>query len=118
MKGHVVFSYIILQFILSTIFDFSHFHIKEKKKKKKKTEKWGSGVNCEEGMREKKMRWVRGMYVCGGREEKRKAVGYMGGGKKKRKEKRKAVGYMGSGKKKKIKKERQWGTWVVGKKRK
>ena len=29
-----------------------------------------------------------GMYVCGGREEKRKAMGYMGGGKKKMKRKK------------------------------
>jgi hypothetical protein len=93
-------------------------------------------VNCEEGMREKKMRWVRGMYVCGGREEKRKAVGYMGGGKKKKErkkkgsgvhgwwekkgnKKRKAVGYMGGGKKKEIKKKKEMGSGIyvyVGKK--
>jgi hypothetical protein len=37
---------------------------RKEKKKKKKTEKWGSGgVNCEEEMREKKMKWVRG-DVC------------------------------------------------------
>ena len=36
----------------------------------------GRGVNCEEEMREKKMRWVRGdVCVCGGGEEKRKAEG-------------------------------------------
>ena len=38
-----------------------------------------------EEKREKKMRWVRGMYVCSGGEEKRKAGG--GGKKKKRKKK-------------------------------
>jgi hypothetical protein len=30
------------------------------------------------------MRWVSGVYVCGGGEEKRKAGGYMGGGGKKK----------------------------------
>jgi hypothetical protein len=38
------------------------------------------GVNCEEKMREKKMRWVG--------EEKRKVGGYMGGGEKKNKNKK------------------------------
>jgi hypothetical protein len=47
-------------------------------------------VNCEEDMREKKMRWVRGeMYVCGGGEEKRKEGEYMGGGEKKKEIKKK-----------------------------
>jgi hypothetical protein len=40
------------------------YYIKERPpKKKKKPEKWGRGVNCEEEIREKKMRWVRG-DVC------------------------------------------------------
>ena len=58
-------------------------------KKKKKTEKCVRGVNYEEEMREKKMRWVRG-DVCvwwGRRKKKGRGVhGWLG---KKRKEERK-----------------------------
>ena len=45
-------------------------------------EKCGRGVNCEEEMREKN-EMGGGMYVCGGREEKRKAGGTWVVGKKK-----------------------------------
>ena len=40
-------------------------------KKKKKTKIWGRGVNCEEEMRKKKMKWVRGdVCMWWGRREK------------------------------------------------
>ena len=68
-------------------------YIKERKKKKK-TEKWGSGgVNCEEEMREKKMKWVRG-DVCvrwGRRKKKGRVHGWWG--KKKKGKKKWEVGF-------------------------
>jgi hypothetical protein len=71
------------------------------KREKKKTEKWGRSVYCEEEMREKKMRWVRGdVCVWWGR---RKKKGGGGGG---------VHGWWG-------KKKRKWGvgfTCIVGKK--
>jgi hypothetical protein len=62
----------------------------EKKKKKKKTEKWGRGMNCEEEMRVKnEMGEVRGMYVSGGGEVKRKGGGTWVVGERKGKKKEK-----------------------------
>ena len=49
--SHYVFSFICNVWMLYKI------------EEKKKTKKWGKGVNCEEEMGEKKMRWVRGI-VC------------------------------------------------------
>ena len=50
-------------------------------------EECGRGTNCEEEMGIKnEMGERRGMYVCGGREVKRKEGGYVGGGKEKRNE--------------------------------
>ena len=46
--------FLLFHFLLFVMFGY---HIK------KKTEKWGRGVNCEEEIREKKMRWVKG-DVC------------------------------------------------------
>ena len=42
-------------------------------------------MNYEKEMREKKKNMGEGGFLCGGREEKRKARGYMGGGGKKKK---------------------------------
>jgi hypothetical protein len=75
-----------------------------------KIEDWGRGVNCEEEMREKKMRWVRGDVCVWWGRRKKKGMGVHGwwGEKKKEIKKKKE---MGSG---------EWGLrgkkWVVEKK--
>ena len=59
-------------------------------------------------MREKKWDGWGGMYVSGGGEEKRKARGYMGGGKKNKKEMGSGV-YVYGAKKGRVEKERRKG---------
>jgi hypothetical protein len=56
--SHYVFPFISFSFICNVWISY-----KREKKKKKKPKIWGRGVNCEEEIREKKMRWVRG-DVC------------------------------------------------------
>jgi hypothetical protein len=67
-------------FLLFVMFVMFGCYIKEKKKK---NEKWGRGVNCEEEIREKNEMGERGMYVCGGGEEKERQGGTWVVGKKK-----------------------------------
>ena len=63
--SHYVFSFILFSFICNVCNVWMLYkRERERERERENTEKWGRGVNCEEGMREKKNEIGEGGCMC------------------------------------------------------